>query len=161
MSWNDSHFEDALGVYVGPATYDEVVAGWRDLRPTSELVVRIDNRRFRGEDKEVTYRHGWQEYLRVEDDEGRRDVLVVTQHEQALGYGVMYEEAPFVLAISPGELDADRFTGGVRLRSPFGTVLDIAVWHSVLHQTPSGDIAPGFRAFTAEVERREDDEEAS
>jgi hypothetical protein len=43
--------------------------------------------------------------------------------------------------------DADRYTGGVRLRSPFGTVIDVAVWHGVEHVTETGDAAPGFGPF--------------
>jgi hypothetical protein len=51
----------------------------------------------------------------------------IRQHrrdEQALGYGVMYQDAPFFIWLNGDypNLDADRYTGGVRLRSPFGTV---------------------------------------
>jgi hypothetical protein len=42
----------------------------------------------------------------------------------------MYQDAPSVIWLSSAypNLDADRYTGGVRLRSPLGTVIDIAVW---------------------------------
>jgi hypothetical protein len=152
-------FEDRLGVYVGAASYDEVIAALRGIPAESELVVRIDNRASSRSQEGVRYRSGMPEYLRVEDDEGRRDVFVLYQHEQALGYGVMYEDAPFVLRLDPeSQLDADRFSGGVRLRSPFGTVIDIAVWHPIRHFTETGDLAPGLGAFTVESFEPVDDE---
>jgi hypothetical protein len=44
MEHDNPEFEEAFGIYVGPATYDEVVAALRDLPAMSELVVRTDNR---------------------------------------------------------------------------------------------------------------------
>ena len=42
----------------------------------------------------------------------------------------MYQDAPFVIWLSSDypNLDADRYTGGVWLRSPFGTVIDVLVF---------------------------------
>jgi hypothetical protein len=75
------------------------------------------------------------------------------QREQALGWGVLYEEAPLVIEIGPHHFEgAERFSGGVRLRSSFGTVLEFAVWHSISHLTPEGDVAPGFGGFQGDVE---------
>jgi hypothetical protein len=138
--------DEALGVYVGPATYEDVV---QTLRDTPEVAVRIDNRTSDWPQEGIVYRNGWTEYFHVVNDDGtHRDVLVVYKHEQALGYGVMYEDAPLVLRLTPDvALDADQFTGGVRIRSEFGTVLDIAIWHSIQHVTESGDVAPGFGSF--------------
>jgi hypothetical protein len=148
-------FDEAFGVYVGSATYEEVVRALRDVPAPSELVVRIDNRRSPQPQEGVVYRHGLPEHFGIDDDEwGRHDLFVLYQREQALGYGVMYRDAPFVLVLNPAYegLDADRFTGGVRIRSPFGTVLDIAVWHTIGHVTETGDVAPGFGGFTVTIE---------
>jgi hypothetical protein len=85
---------------------------------------------------------------------------VLSEHEQALGYGVMYVDTPFVLWLTnEGQLDADRYSGGVRLRSQFGTVLDIAVWHGIEHVTETGDVAPGLPPFRTRTEDEEGDEE--
>jgi hypothetical protein len=150
MEHDNPKFEEAFGIYVGPATYDEVVAALRDLPAMSELVVRIDNRESPRSKEGIRYRHGWPEHFHEEDEDGGvRDLFVVYQHEQALGYGVMYQDAPFVIWLSSvlPNLDADRYTGGVRLRSPFGTVIDVAVWHGIEHVTETGDAAPGIGPF--------------
>jgi len=147
MEHDNPEFEEAFGIYVGPATHDEVVAALRDV---SELMVRIDNRESPRPEEGIRYRHGWPEHFHDKyEDDGVRDLFVVHQHEQALGYGVMYQDAPFVIWLSSDypNLDADRYTGGVRLRSPFGTVIDVAVWHGVEHVTETGDAAPGFGLF--------------
>ncbi len=84
--------------------------------------------------------------------------VLLYHDEQALGYGVMYRDAPFVLCLNPDQPpDADRYSGGVRLRSPFGTVLDIAVWHTIGHLTETGDIAPGIGGFRIELHEEDDD----
>jgi hypothetical protein len=150
MEHDNPEFEEACGIYVGPATHDEVVAALRDVPATSELVVRIDNRESSRPEQGIRYRHGWPEHFHDKyPDGGARDLFVVYQHEQALGYGVMYQDAPFVIWLSSDypNLDADRYTGGVRLRSPFGTVIDVAVWHGIEHVTETGDAAPGFGPF--------------
>jgi hypothetical protein len=153
-------FEEAFGVYVGPADYDEIVAALRDVPPPSELVVRIDNREGPRRDEGVRYRHGWPEHVHVEDEDGVRDLFIIYQHEQALGYGVMYQDAPFVIWLSRDlpALDADRYTGGIRLRSSFGTVLDFAVWHGIEHVTETGDVAPGFGPFGVVLDEKGTDE---
>jgi hypothetical protein len=100
MEHDNPEFEEAFGIYVGPATYDEVVAALRDLPAMSELVVRIDNRESPRSKEGIRYRHGWPEHFHEEyEDGGVRDLFVVYQHEQALGYGVMYQDAPFVILV--------------------------------------------------------------
>jgi hypothetical protein len=150
MEHDNPEFEEAFGIYVGPATHDEVVAALLDVPPTSELVVRIDNREGPRPEEGIRYRHGRPEHFHeAYEDNGARELFVVGQHEQALGYGVMYQDAPFVIWLSTEypNLDADRYTGGVRLRSPFGTLIDVAVWHGIMHETETGDAAPGFGPF--------------
>src|SRR5215207_11407138 len=61
-------------------------------RVASGLVVRIDNRESPRPQEGVDYRVGMPEHFHVED--GVRDVFVLYQHEQPLGYGVMYQDAP-------------------------------------------------------------------
>jgi hypothetical protein len=146
---DNPEFEEAFGIYVGSADYDEVVAALRDTPATSELIVRIDNRKSPRKEEGISYRHGFVDHSHVDDEDGTRDVFIIYQHEQALGFGVMYQE-PFVLWLTPDRLDADRYTGGIRLRSPFGTVIDIAVWHGLMHVTETGDAAPGLGPFRTE-----------
>jgi hypothetical protein len=66
---DNPEFEEAFGIYVGPATHDEVVAALRDL---SELMVRIDNRESPRPEEGIRYRHGWPEHFhdKYEDDGG-------------------------------------------------------------------------------------------
>jgi hypothetical protein len=68
----------------------------------------------------------------------------------------MYQDAPFVIWLSSDypNLDANRYTGGVLLRSPFGTVIDVALWHGIEHVTETGDAAPGFGPLRPELGRR-------
>jgi hypothetical protein len=63
MEHDNPEFEEAFGIYVGPATHDEVVATLRDVPATSELVVRIDNRESRRPEQGIRYRHGWPEHI--------------------------------------------------------------------------------------------------
>ena len=71
MEHDNPEFEKAFGIYVGPATYDEVVAA---LLGGSELVVRIDNRESPRSEEGIRYRHGWLEHLHeVYEDDGVRD----------------------------------------------------------------------------------------
>jgi hypothetical protein len=151
---------DALGVYVGPADYGEVVRALTVLPPGSELVVRIDNRESLRPGDGVAIRSGYPEHLHVDDgDEGERDAVVIHKHEEPLGCGVMYRDAPLVLWLTrESDLDADRFDGGIRLRSSFGAVIDFVVWHGVMHVTESGDVAPGFGDFRATTKGEGDDE---
>ena len=60
MEHDNPEFEEAFGIYVGPATHDEVVAALRDV---SELMVRIDNRESPRPEEGIRYRHGWPEHF--------------------------------------------------------------------------------------------------
>jgi hypothetical protein len=124
-----TEFDEAFGVYVGSASYDDVVAALTNTPPGSQLLVRIDNREA-PRPEEVTLKFGYPQHFSAEDEDGRRRfVLTLADHEQALGHGVEDQDAPFVLEISDHpRLDADRYSGGVRVRSPSSTVFDIAVW---------------------------------
>jgi hypothetical protein len=150
MERDNPGFEEAFGIYVGPADYDEVIAALRDTPPTSELVIRIDNREGPQPKEGIRYLHGFVNHTHVEDEDGVRDLFVIYQHEQALGYGWMNQEAFVIWLTRYPKWDADRYTGGVRLRSPFGTVIDIAVWHGVQYLTETGDAAPGFGPYRAD-----------
>jgi hypothetical protein len=70
----------------------------------------------------------------------------------------MYPDPTFVFYIGErwaSKMTAERFSGGVRLSFPL-TRLTFAVWHSILHETPEGDLAPGFGPFEAELDERGD-----
>src|ERR687897_3078127 len=92
---DNPQFEEAFGIYVGPADYADVIAALRDVPATSQRVVRIDNRQGLPPEQGLRYRHGWPHHVHAEDQDGVRDLFVVYEHEQALGYGVMYQDAPF------------------------------------------------------------------
>ena len=66
---------------------------------------------------------------------------------------------PHLLFTFPGDAadaQAERYSGGVRLRLDVGEftnhTLTIVFWHGILHEPPSGDIAPGFGEFRATAE---------
>jgi hypothetical protein len=135
-----NEFDEAFGVYVGSASYEDVVAVLTNTPPGSQLLVRIDNREAPKPEEELTLKFGYPQHFSAEDEAGRRRfVLVLADHEQALGYDVKDQDDPFVLEISDHpRLDADRYSGGVRVRSPSSTVFDIAVWQPTQHGTESG-----------------------
>jgi hypothetical protein len=105
MEHDNPEFEEAFGIYVAPATHDEVVAALRDA---IELVVRIDNRESTRPGEGIRYRHGWAEHFHEEYEDHRvRDLFVVHQHQQALEYGVMYQDAPFVIWLTSAYRNLD------------------------------------------------------
>jgi hypothetical protein len=152
----DSEFAQALGIYVGPATYDEVLEALTGMPPTSELIVRIET------SDGVEWRQGWPEHYEVrseDDDDERIDLffLVRGRGSEGLSFGVMWREPSLVFYLHENSprFRAERFTGGVRLRAPLAT-LTCVVWHSTLHVTESGDVAPGMGPFTVEIREEEE-----
>jgi hypothetical protein len=141
----DPQFDEALGVYVGPASYDEVVKAL-----SGEMAVRVEPAK-----GEVAWHHGWCEHYKVVDENRLLDLFVISEHQEALGVGVMHPNA-FVFwlqRLTPDRrLDADLYSGGVDLRLGFDTRITVAIWHSVQHVTETGDVAPGLGPFTARLE---------
>ena len=152
-------FDEALGVYVGPASYDEVIEALTDVPPTSELIVRVET------PKGVDWRQGSPEHF-VVDGEGRPQDLFLIGGGEGMRTGRMWRDPSFAYDLQDFEklnhdelkLDAERFSGGVRLRMYAGCTITAVVWHPVLHETETGDVAPGMGPFTAELRVDEDEE---
>jgi hypothetical protein len=92
-------------------------------------------------------------------------VFAVAKTEQAAGNPAVFVDAPLVLTFTrkaKPHADFALYTGGLTIAPRFGDyaghTLTLVVWHGVLHETESGDIAPGFGAFTAEWKPADRDE---
>ena len=67
-------FAEALGVYVGPASYADVIEALTSVPPASELIVRIETA------EGVELRHGWPEHFAIRDeDDAPLDLFVLAQ----------------------------------------------------------------------------------
>jgi hypothetical protein len=138
--------ESYLGTFVGSMNTAEAIKAVRDNTP-GEWIVFLET-----PDSELLLRaHGWSWDV-VEDD--KQAVLVVSGTEGCAGNPVIYKDAPLVLSFVKSRDLTDQcslYTGGLVLKSLFGDyhdhTLTLLVWHSVWHETESGDIAPGFAPF--------------
>jgi hypothetical protein len=144
-----------LGVFVGQMTQDEVVdAIAAHTGPGAELVMQMTA----PNGELVWHKHGELEWHLTTDDV---IVLVIRRvDEQSAGNPLVNIDAPLVLSFIPDDrfaerLDAEQYSGGVRVRFDFGPYRDhtltIVFWRSVMHVTESGDVAPGFGGFDLEM----------
>jgi hypothetical protein len=156
-------FEEALGVYVGPATAEEVVRAITSHEGAgADILLRLT-----GPGGELLWHREGQlaQALTGEDEGWRKTILVVNRmHEQMAGNPLAYVEAPLVLTLWHDErfrLDADLYSAGVRVRFWFGPlvghVLTVVLWRSVYHSTESGDLAPGLGGFDVSVSEVEEE----
>jgi hypothetical protein len=160
--------EDALGVYVGPATQDEIVeaiAG-HDMpgAETVALLHAVDGTLvwFKRGVPEL-HVSGWRKVGGEEDedeDEANREVVLVLTNptEQTAGNPLLMVDVPLVLAFAEdwaSRLRAERFTGGVRLHFGFGPydghMLTLVFQRLIMHFTQDGDLAPGFGSVNIQV----------
>jgi hypothetical protein len=154
-------FVEALGVYVGPASYDEVIEALTSVPPTSVLIAWIETVGV-SECKQGRVEHYAAYADEDEDHEDPLDLffLVSGRGSEGLRVGVMWRDVPFVFHLhrSPW-FRAERFSGGVRLHPYEGATITIAVWHSIQHVTDDGDVVPGFGPFTASLEDEDEEED--
>ena len=161
---DESAFHEALGVYVGPAEYQEVVEALMSAPPTSDWIVHIERHAFGDCPEEVAWRFGHLERYTAYDEDARAlDLFLLIGGErggEALRAGVMWRDPVFAFYLSESlsdRFEAERYSGGVKLHLALGLfTLTFAVWHSILHETPGGDVAPGFGPLEVELEERED-----
>jgi hypothetical protein len=163
----DPFLDEARGAYVGPSDRDELVRALHNhyTGPVIEIVVKPD--------RAFTHRSGLVAYV---------DALGFYADEDGPGRFVFYPETGTAgerpvfnpvrkkleyrpqsfgdLEIPAGEID--RYVGGFAIRQPNGSTVWLVFWHSFFHATESGDVAPGFGGFVAEVEEVEerDDEQS-
>jgi hypothetical protein len=134
---------DEMGVYVGPGTAADAIKALADHTP-GEWVMGLTD----AEGETVWRGRGWSWEI-VENDE--EAVFAVGRKEQGAGNPAVYMDAPLVLSFAkemPLEAECDLYTGGLVFRLGFGDyegqTLTMVAWHSVLHETESGDFAPGL-----------------
>lgn len=158
MSEYVSQFDDALGVYVGPATFADIVSTLGDHSPGKWVMqLKGPNGEF------LWHKDGWS-WKVVESDE--YVVFAVARSEQGAGIPSLYVDAPLVLTFlktEDGELSAacSLYSGGLVLDLGFGDyaghTLTLVVWHDVWHVAESGELAPGFGAFEIWVDDGEEE----
>jgi hypothetical protein len=154
---------DALGVYIGPATVHEVTAAIGG-HIMGEVIVFLQDANgqivWRKIAKLELHVSGWLNFgpedREPEHADDRYIVLVLNQlDEQTAGNPLVMIDAPLVLAFSraaamarPEVLRAETYSGGARLHLGFGPLngktLTLVFWHGILHETETGDIAPGL-----------------
>jgi hypothetical protein len=147
---SDDPFADDLGTYVGPATTEEALRALADHTP-GEWIARLTD-----PDGKTIYKTGWSWHF-IENDE--QAVFAVYLRESGAGSPSLAVDAPIVLTFAKHApsltAECSLYTGGLTIRFGFGEyaghTLAMLAWHSVLHETESGDVAPGFGAFVAEV----------
>lgn len=149
--------EEALGAYIGPATFDEIV---QTLEAHSEWVATLKDPA-----GAVLWRKtGWSWHSAKTDD----SFIFTTakEPEQGAGNPAVHIDAPIVLVLHrdvPLTAVCKLYSGGLIFTPGFGDYCDhtltLVAWHSIMHVTPSGDIAPGLGGFRVEVqEMRPEDE---
>jgi len=155
-----NEFQEALGVYVGPVGTAEAVAA---LAAHPEWVALLGDE---SAGEIVLQGHGWN----CEDDENdERFVFTLARTEQGAGNPAVYVRPKLVLSFNksiPLTGGCDQYTGGLVFKLGFGDykghTLTLLAWHSVLHETESGDLAPGFGPLaSAEIVALDDDESQS
>jgi hypothetical protein len=155
-------FEDALGVYVGPATFEEALGVLRDdTRAMGEWILQIENT----EGQAIREIHLVNEYL-VENDDRAVWFAVLEEAADPAGNPAIYEPVETLILVFLKDERLGRmakfsvYSGGLVIEPLFGRFaghkLRLAVWHSVMHKTESGDLAPGLGGF--DVERDGDEE---
>jgi len=104
----------------------------------------------------VWNRQGWSWDL-VED--ATRAVLVISLREQGAGNPALFVDAPVVLSFAKDmdlSTECSAYSGGLSFKFGFGDyaghTLTMLHWHSLLHETDSGDVAPGLGEFKVNAE---------
>lgn len=150
MHGQGTPFDDDLGTYVGPASIEEAIRALDEHTP-GEWVMRLTD----PDGKTLWHKTGWSWYLTENEEEA---MFAVNLTEQGAGNPSLAVDAPIVLAFSKRvklHAEPSLYTGGLSFRFAFGDyaghTLALIAWHSVLHVTETGDVAPGFGEFVGEV----------
>jgi hypothetical protein len=161
----DPHLAEALGVYVEPADYEDVVQAI-DAHG-GELLVQLTSASgdlvWHKSGHLLDHITGWSHHALSdadgdEDKAARSDVFIIGAEQRGLGSLLIYPDVTLVLDLSPrGWFEAARYSSGVRIELNIGGALTIVFWHGVLHVTETGDVAPGFGDFGATVELTDED----
>ncbi len=107
----------------------------------------------------VSHRSGWTAYVDAlgfhadEDGEGR---WIFSGEGEGFRFNPVRRRDEVRPAMT-GELElpdgpVERYVGGFAIRRDDGSTVWIVLWHSVMHLTESGDVAPGFGNFDAEID---------
>lgn len=121
-------FTDALGVYVGPAKYAEVVKAISEH--SGVLVVQFtdpdDNLLWHESGGLMTHHTGWSSATIADDDDYRSDVFVIGgKQEPIFGDVLVFSDVTLVLELAAwfdDRMVVERYTGGVKLHTATGTL---------------------------------------
>jgi hypothetical protein len=118
--------------------------------------------RLTGPDGLVWAKSGWSWGVLANDDHAAfmmsRDITPSSPAMQADAFVLHFDTAMGLAADGNTTVAAecDLFTGGLTFRFGHGRLadhtLDLIVWHSVLHETDDGDLAPGLGPLVVEDE---------
>lgn len=152
----DAIMEEALGAYIGPATFGEIVDA---LEAHSEWVAEL-----RDPSGTLLWRKaGWSWHTVKTDDSF---MFAAAKTEQGAGNPTFYIDAPVVLVLHrelPSTASCKLYVGGLVFTPGFGDyrghTLTLVAWHGISHVTPTGDIAPGFGPARVDVQEMPPEDE--
>jgi hypothetical protein len=143
---NERHADQFLGVEIGPASRDEVLTALHGHN-LGRVVITLENT----DGSPLLHASGILQQL---PDHG--PAVFAVQPETAV-LSRQPERRPLMWFQVPKDGIVQYSEGGYRFMLAGGAALVVLLWHSVLHVTPSGDVAPGLGGFNVSVEERDDD----